>query len=204
MQNLDHSYKVQELFYSLQGEGLNAGVPAYFIRLYGCKLKCPFCDSKDTWAKASEANEMSLRLLLDMASETKAKNIVVTGGEPCLQNLEPLCAEFRARGYKTFLETSGTEPLSGEWDWVCVSPKMGFEIKPEFLQKANELKIVVANKSDIAYALEVEKLFGAQAARLLQCEWSVKNSFMSDLVDFVLQYPKWRLSLQTHKYLNIQ
>lgn len=196
------SLPVVESFYSIQGEGANTGKAAWFVRLGGCNVRCPWCDSPSTW----DAGRHPLRSISSIVNEIAASpaiNVVITGGEPLLHPLGPLCAELRARGYNIFLETSGTSPLSGDFDWICVSPKRHCPPLREVLEKAHELKIVAGDRTDLDWAGSVRKSVSRQCVLLLQPEWGRRQSASPIIIEYVKEHPEWRISLQTHKYLDI-
>ena len=193
---------VAESFYSLQGEGCNVGKAAYFIRLGGCDVHCPWCDSKSTW----DAGKHTLHSVSDIVSEAKqtpAVNIVITGGEPILYPLGILCRELKAQGFNIFLETSGTHQLSGEFDWICLSPKKHRPPLPEVLRQADELKVIVSTPEDIRWGEYLKGNVSERCALLMQPEWNRRDSAVADIVTYIKAHPEWKLSLQTHKLLNI-
>lgn len=196
------SLHVAESFYSIQGEGANTGKAAWFVRLAGCNVRCPWCDSPATW----DARRHPLRTIDSIVSEiacSPAVNVVITGGEPLLHPLEPLCAELRERGYRIYLETSGTSPLRGDFDWICVSPKKHCPPLREVLAKADELKVVIGESTDTEWAESVRKSVGAGCVLMMQPEWGRRQSASRLIVEYVKAHPEWRISLQTHKYLDI-
>ena len=190
-----------EDFYTIQGEGFNSGKAAYFIRLGGCNIGCVWCDVKDSWDSGKHPL-FSIEEIVEKA-ENPSRNVVVTGGEPLMHDLTALCNELRKKDLKIFLETSGAYPLSGEWDWICVSPKKFKAPLPEVLAKADELKVVVFNKSDFDWA-EKHALYVNPACKLyLQPEWDKHETIMPLIVEYVKNNPKWEVSLQTHKFVRI-
>ncbi|MDR0206932.1 MAG: 7-carboxy-7-deazaguanine synthase QueE [Bacteroidales bacterium] len=193
---------VMEEFYSLQGEGIQAGKPAYFLRIGGCEIGCYFCDVKESWDanrhKLTPVDEIVLRIL-----NNPARAVVITGGEPMLYNLEFLCKTLKNNNIKLYLETSGSETISGEWDWICVSPKKNHPPKLSVLQQASELKVVICNETDFDWAEENAKLVRSDCPLLLQPEWSNQKKVLPKIVDYILLNPKWRISLQSHKFINI-
>lgn len=197
------AYPLVEDFYSLQGEGYHSGHPAYFIRLAGCPVRCSFCDSKQTWNTEGfplvEAAELASRAVC-----SGAQAVVVTGGEPLIHNLDALCQALHERGLACWLETSGSQPLSGRWDWICVSPKPQAPLHAAFRRPANELKVVVSSPADFRFAEECAQFFESPVLLYLQCEWNQSSALQSQIIDYIKQHPQWRLSLQTHKYLNIR
>lgn len=193
---------IMEEFYSLQGEGYNTGEAAYFIRIGGCDVGCHFCDVKESWDAALH-KPRSADEVVERVMQESAKAVVVTGGEPMLYNLNHLCSLLKQKGIKTFLETSGTENLSGEWDWICVSPKENAETYPIFFEKANELKVIIESESDFARAEKYATKVSGNCKLYLQSEWSVAKEMTQKIVNYILKNPKWKLSLQTHKFINI-
>ena len=193
---------VMEDFYTIQGEGANTGYAAYFIRLGGCDVGCHWCDVKESW-DADLHPLRSINEVVEKAMLQEAQAIVITGGEPLMYNLEPLTKELKARGVKIFLETSGAYPMSGHFDWVCVSPKKFKNPRPDMLQRADELKVIVFNKSDFEWAEQHAKEISSNCSLFLQPEWSKSEKLLPEIIDYVKSNPKWRVSLQTHKYMNI-
>ena len=200
-------YPIIEHFYSLQGEGANAGKPAYFLRLSGCDVQCVFCDSKNSW-DSRNAQEMALEDIVDLVKKADAKNVVITGGEPLLHDLTELCNALRTNipNVSLWLETSGTAPFSGDFDHVCLSPKRTHLPLSENYAKANELKVIIQDLEDFEFAETqaecVETHNCASIQLFLQTEWSAENN--EAIIDYILKNPKWRLSVQLHKILNIQ
>jgi len=193
---------LMEAFYTIQGEGYNTGRAAYFIRLGGCDIGCHWCDVKESWDAAAHPLT-SVDSIVMQAMEHPGRAVVITGGEPLIYNLDLLTQTLQNAGILTFLETSGAYPLSGSWDWICVSPKKFKKPLPQVLEKAGELKIIIFNKSDFDWAEEHAALVGPQTRLYLQPEWSKAPEMMPYIVDYVKNNPKWQVSLQTHKYLNI-
>ena len=195
-----HKLPIMESFYSLQGEGAYAGTPAYFIRLGGCDVGCHWCDVKESW-NATDHPEVAISSLSDNFRKSGSPISVVTGGEPLMYDLNELTSELQSIG-RVHLETSGVYELTGKWDWICFSPKKFKKPKLDFYQKAHELKVIVYNKSDFEWAEgHAEKCEHAEL--FLQPEWSKEKEMLPLIVEYVKQNPKWRISLQTHKYLNI-
>ncbi|MBL7742896.1 MAG: 7-carboxy-7-deazaguanine synthase QueE [Chitinophagaceae bacterium] len=191
-----------EHFYTLQGEGFHQGKAAYFIRLGGCDVGCVWCDVKDSW----EAEKHPKYKISDLTAEvrkTPAEIVVITGGEPLMHNLDVLTKELRAAGLKTNIETSGAHPLSGAWDWICLSPKKFKVPLPEILPHANELKVVVFNKSDLEWAEHYAALVSAACKLYLQPEWDKASNVTPLIIEYIKSHPKWELSLQIHKYINV-
>lgn len=193
---------VMEAFYTVQGEGLYAGQAAYFIRLGGCDVGCTWCDVKESWDAAAHPL-VDVGSIVAGAAKHRARIAVVTGGEPLLHDLGPLTAALRAAGFRTHLETSGSSPLSGEWHHICFSPKKFKAPVPGFHQHADELKVVVFNKHDLPWADGHAALVRPGCACYLQPEWDKRDAVTPMIVEQVKADPRWRISLQTHKYLNI-
>ena len=193
---------VVEEFYSLQGEGYHTGKAAYFVRVGGCEVGCSFCDEMRAW-NADKYPKLDVDDIVARAAKVPARAVVVTGGEPMLYNMDYLCAKMHERGISCFLETSGSEPLSGAWEWICLSPKYGAAPKPEMLAKANELKVVIGCEEDFAWAEENAKKVSGNCLLFLQPDWNRCNAIIGRLVQYILDNPKWRMSLQTHKYMQI-
>ncbi len=193
---------LMEEFYSLQGEGFHTGKAAWFIRVGGCDVGCRWCDVKESWNAdlhpLTPADEIVSR-----AAECPAKAVVVTGGEPLQYNMDYLCRQLHQHEIKTFLETSGSEKLSGSWDWVCLSPKRNSPPAPEILPMADELKVIIADENDFAWAEQNAALVKPGCKLLLQPEWSQYNRMIQPIVDYILQHPHWTISLQAHKFMRI-
>lgn len=193
---------VMEHFYTIQGEGYHQGRAAYFIRLAGCDVGCVWCDVKDSW----DANKHPLYKVEDLVATVKttpADIVVITGGEPLMHNLSELTAALKAAGLKTHIETSGAHPLSGQLDWVCVSPKKFKAPLPDILPLADELKIVVYNKSDFQWAENYAAMVSPKCKLFLQPEWSKVAEITPLIIEYIKQNPKWELSIQAHKYINV-
>ncbi|MEP5612940.1 MAG: 7-carboxy-7-deazaguanine synthase QueE [Cyclobacteriaceae bacterium] len=197
-----HFLPVMESFHTIQGEGFHTGKSAYFIRLGGCDVGCHWCDVKESW-DASQLGWVSVEELALEAERSNAEIVVITGGEPLMYDLSELTNEIHSMGMKTNIETSGAYPLTGKWDWVCFSPKKFKEPKEEFYAKSDELKVIVFNKSDFKWAQEHSNKIGERSKLYLQREWSKSKEVTPLIVEFVKQKPKWQISLQTHKYLDI-
>ena len=193
---------VMESFYTIQGEGFYSGTPAYFIRLGGCDVGCVWCDVKESW-DASQFEWFSVGQISKDAKNSGAHVVVVTGGEPLMYDLSELTSELKRLGLQTNIETSGTYPLSGQWDWICFSPKKFKAPLDEFYSKSHELKVIAFNKSDFKWASEHGDKMGPTAELFLQPEWSKEKEITPLVVDFVKRNPKWKISLQTHKYMDI-
>jgi hypothetical protein len=200
--DLSEKLPIMEAFYTLQGEGFHSGKAAYFIRLGGCDVGCVWCDVKDSW-DANAHPKVAVGELLNNAKEHPGKLIVITGGEPLMYNLDNLTAVLQSENFKTNIETSGAHPLSGSWDWICFSPKKFKEPLPEFYEAAHELKIIVFNKSDFDFAEKHAEKVNKDCILYLQPEWDKREQMMPLIVDYIKENPKWRMSIQTHKYLDI-
>ena len=196
------SLPVMEHFYTIQGEGFHQGKAAYFIRLGGCDVGCVWCDVKDSWdaEKHPKWKVESLRLKV---KETPAEIVVITGGEPLMHDLTELTKELQGAGLKTNIETSGAHPLSGSWDWICLSPKKFKAPLAEIIPLANELKIVVFNKSDFDWAEKYAALVSPSCKLFLQPEWDKAAEITPLIIDYIKAHPQWELSLQIHKYINV-
>jgi organic radical activating enzyme len=193
---------VMEQFYTIQGEGNNTGKAAYFIRIGGCDVGCHWCDVKESW-DASIHPLTSITSLLDDVLSYSAKSVVITGGEPLQYNLTELTSLLKENHIETYIETSGAYPISGNWDWICLSPKKTMPPKNEIYKIAHELKIIVYNKHDFEWAKQEAEKVNSTCILYLQPEWSKRNEMMPLIVEFVKQHTNWRVSLQTHKYMNI-
>ena len=192
---------VMESFYTIQGEGSHSGKAAYFIRLGGCDVGCHWCDVKESWN--SELHPpTSIDLIVDNAAKY-ADTIVVTGGEPLMWDMTLLTQKLKEQNLKVHIETSGAYELSGSWDWICLSPKKNKLPTQTVYDKAHELKVIIFNKHDFIFAEEQAEKVNKNAILFLQPEWSKKEEMTPLIVDYVMNNPKWRVSLQTHKYLNI-
>ncbi len=193
---------LMEDFYTIQGEGFHAGTAAYFLRIGGCDVGCVWCDVKESWEAAAhppvEISEMVRRV-----EAVGARFCVITGGEPALYNLDPLTQALQARGIETALETSGAYPLSGVWHWVCFSPKKFKTPDPSVYAQADELKVVVYNRHDFEWAESHAARVKPGCRLFLQPEWSREKQLLPLLIEYVKKNPQWRISLQTHKYMNI-
>jgi len=200
--NTTTSLPVMESFYTLQGEGFHQGKAAYFIRLAGCDVGCVWCDVKESWDK-DLYREQSIEEIIKGAKEYPGRLAVITGGEPTLHNLNYLTKCLHREGFQTNIETSGSSPLSGTWDWICLSPKKFKPPLKEILQKANELKIIIFNKSDFAWAEKYAALAPSSCKLYLQPEWSKVAIVTPPVIDYIKKNPKWELSLQIHKYINV-
>jgi len=193
---------VLEEFYTLQGEGFNTGKAAYFLRIGGCDIGCTWCDSKLSWS----GNTFPLTAVdevIERAKQYPAKALVVTGGEPALFPLDYLCDRLHEEGFETYLETSGAYPLSGSWDWVCLSPKRQSPPYPDNYAKAHELKVIIEQPADMNWAEENARQVNPGCHLFLQPEWSRRKEIATVIVSYIGEHPEWRLSLQSHKYIGI-
>ena len=192
---------LMESFYTLQGEGYHKGSAAYFIRIAGCDIGCHWCDVKDSWnSKLHPPTNVS-----EIVSTAKkySDTVVVTGGEPLMWNMDPLCEALHLLGIKTHIETSGAYSISGSWDWFCLSPKKNKLPLKSVYKNADELKMVIYNRDDLKFAEQQADNVNGECKLFLQPEWSRREKVMPMIVNYVLENPKWKVSLQTHKYLNI-
>ena len=200
--NQTNALPLMEDFYTIQGEGAFSGVPAYFLRLGGCDVGCVWCDVKDSW-DASKHPLVTIQEMVDRVVATPAEIAVITGGEPLIYNLDTLTSALKEKGIRTHIETSGAYPLSGKWDWICVSPKKFKSPLEKIYDKAHELKVIVYNKSDFLWAREFAEKVNPNCILLLQPEWSKSAEILPSIIEFVKENPKWRISLQTHKFMDI-
>lgn len=193
---------LMEEFYTIQGEGFYSGHAAYFIRLGGCDVGCHWCDVKESW----DAELHPLTKVEDMVSKASAnegKLVIITGGEPLMYNMDYLTSELKKAGMQTNIETSGAYEMSGDFDWICLSPKKNKLPTQSVYDAAHELKVVIYNKHDFIFAEEQAARVNDNALLLLQTEWSKKDEMTPLIVEYVKQNPKWKISMQTHKYLDI-
>ncbi len=191
-----------EDFYTIQGEGFHAGKPAYFIRLGGCDVGCRWCDAKYTW-NPKIFPPVDVNVVVERAKECAAQAIVITGGEPLLYPLDVLTSRLRDEGLEIFLETSGTHPFSGEFDWVCLSPKRQQPPLAEAFGRAHELKVIIQTEEDFAWAEENARRVGRYCRLYLQPEWSAFEQIMPKIVEYAKANPRWSISIQTHKFMRI-
>ncbi len=192
---------LMEEFYTIQGEGFHKGTAAYFIRVGGCDVGCHWCDVKESW-NADTHPPTPISHIVENAA-IHSNTIVVTGGEPLTWDMGPLTHALTSRNLQTHIETSGAYPLTGTWDWICLSPKKNKLPQGMIYDKAHELKMIVYNRHDLVFAEEQAALVNKDCILFLQPEWSVRDKVIPLIVDYVMQNPKWKVSLQTHKYLNI-
>lgn len=191
-----------EDFYTIQGEGFHMGKPAYFIRLGGCDVGCKWCDAKFTW-NPKTFSPVAVDEIVARASSFPARAAVVTGGEPSLYPLDYLCSELKKRNIETFIETSGAHPLSGIWDWICLSPKKQQAPVDNIHRRANELKVIIEHEEDLAWAEENAAKVSSSCLLYLQPEWSKYKKVIRPLVEYAKQHPSWNISIQAHKFMNI-
>ncbi|MCG2418535.1 7-carboxy-7-deazaguanine synthase QueE [Aequorivita sp. F47161] len=192
---------LMEEFYTIQGEGYHKGTAAYFIRVGGCDVGCHWCDVKESW-NAELHPPTPIGKIVENAAKY-SKTIVITGGEPLTWNMNPLTEMLKAQGMQIHIETSGAYKLTGTWDWVCLSPKKMKLPTEEVYKVASELKVIVFNKDDFRFAEEQAAKVNKDCILYLQPEWSKREKMSPLIVDYVMQNPQWKVSLQTHKYLNI-
>jgi len=193
---------VMEAFYTLQGEGFHQGRAAYFIRLGGCDVGCSWCDVKESWDVSAHPLQ-SITNIVKEASKYSGRLAVITGGEPLMHNLDHLTSALHEAGFETNIETSGSSSLSGEWDWICLSPKKFKFPLPEILPLANEIKVIIYNKTDFAWAEKYASLVSPNCKLYLQPEWGKANQMTPLIVEYIKANPRWELSLQIHKYINV-
>ncbi len=202
---------VMESFYTIQGEGFHQGKAAYFIRLGGCDVGCVWCDVKESWDENVHAKKSVSEIVSTAVQEIKANHnysaenniAVITGGEPLLHSLTELTTALQAAGFKTNIETSGSSPLSGKWDWICLSPKKFKRPLPEILPLANELKVVIFNSSDLKWAEEYAQQVSPSCKLYLQPEWDKRAIVTPLIIDYIKANPIWQISLQIHKYIHV-
>ncbi|MCF8226997.1 MAG: radical SAM protein [Bacteroidales bacterium] len=200
----ENGFKVPlvEEFYTLQGEGYHVGKAAYFIRIGGCDVGCSWCDTKFSWDPELHPT-VAVEDIADRASGYPAAAVVVTGGEPLMVNMEPLTTMLKKKKIQTFLETSGAYPLTGTWDWICLSPKKNMPPTGDIHTRADELKVIISEESDIEWALEHSARVKNECILYLQPEWSRREKIMPVVIAFIKENPDWRVSLQAHKYMRI-
>lgn len=191
-----------EKFYSIQGEGYHTGKAAYFIRIAGCDIACDWCDTKFSWNNHPEWL-MKVEEIVEIASKYPAKAVVVTGGEPLSYNLDMLCDSLKEKEIETYLETCGAYELTGNWNWICLSPKMQNPPVADIYNKADELKVIIQNTNDFIWAEENAKKVNKNCKLFLQPEWSMFGEIIEDVVSYVKENPKWNISIQAHKFMHI-
>lgn len=197
---------VMEHFYTLQGEGFHQGRAAYFVRLGGCDVGCVWCDVKESWDAAAHPKmsvDEIVQTVINNTTADKKPLVVITGGEPLMHDLTQLTAALQGAGFETNIETSGSSPLSGSWNWICLSPKKFKAPLADVVPHANELKVVVFNKSDFDWAEKYAALVSSDCKLYLQPEWDKASSVTPMIIEYIKQHPKWELSLQIHKYINV-
>jgi len=192
---------LMEEFYTIQGEGFHKGTAAYFVRIGGCDVGCHWCDVKESWLPELHPATQTSKIVMNASKYSNA--IVVTGGEPLMWSMDELTSQLKNAGLQVHIETSGAYSLSGTWDWICLSPKKNKLPKDEVYAKAHELKCIIYNKSDFKFAEEQASKVNQDCILYLQPEWSKRDKVVPEIVDYVMANPKWKVSLQTHKYLNI-
>lgn len=201
--NIPQTLPIIEEFYSIQGEGINSGSAAYFVRLAGCDVKCPWCDTKQSWneenAKLCSVDDIAAR-----AAANPSPNVVITGGEPLMHNLAPLCERLEQKCLSVWLETSGTHHITGSFDWICLSPKKHHPPLDEVLEQANELKVVISSADDFAFAEQCAAKAAAECVLVLQPEWDSRQQSTQLIFDYVLKHPVWKVSAQMHKYIGVR
>jgi 7-carboxy-7-deazaguanine synthase len=191
-----------EEFFSLQGEGYHTGKAAYFIRLGGCDVGCSWCDSRFSWN--TDLHPMvETGLIIERIIKSGTDSVVVTGGEPLMWNLDFLCSCLKEKKVSTFIETSGAYPLSGEWDWICLSPKKNMPPVNEICIVADELKVIIQDKTDFKWAEKYRGMVNGKCRLFLQPEWSRSESVIPEIVEYIKRNPIWRISLQVHNYMRI-
>jgi organic radical activating enzyme len=191
-----------EEFFTLQGEGFQTGRAAYFIRLGGCDVGCSWCDSRYSWNPDLHPL-VDADKIIENVLKSGTDSVVVTGGEPLMWDLGYLCRELKLRRINTFIETSGAYPLTGKWDWICLSPKKNMPPVGKICEVADELKIIIQNKNDFIWAEKYRDLVNKDCKLFLQPEWSKFQSVIPEIVEYVKKHPEWRVSLQSHKYMHI-
>jgi len=201
-QIINQELPLMEDFYTIQGEGFHQGTAAYFIRLGGCDVGCVWCDVKESW-DVNAHPKLPVSVLAQKAKESGSQVVVITGGEPAMHNLEGLTSEIKQVGLNTHIETSGVYPLTGTWDWICFSPKKFKAPHPSIFRQAHELKVVVFHKSDFDFSEEFAAKVSSACRLYLQPEWSKENEMLPLIIEYVKRNPKWKISLQVHKYMNI-
>ncbi|MBE7170029.1 MAG: 7-carboxy-7-deazaguanine synthase QueE [Williamsia sp.] len=191
-----------EAFYTLQGEGFHQGKAAYFIRLAGCDVGCVWCDVKESWNPVLHPHRKITELVLE-ARRHKGRIAVITGGEPLMHDCTALTHQLHQAGFNVHMETSGSSPLSGEWDWICLSPKKFKPPLPEVVQAAHELKVVIYHKSDFAWAEQWAAQVSSSCKLYLQPEWQRSETMLPLIVEYIKENPHWELSVQIHKFINV-
>lgn len=193
---------LMEEFYTIQGEGANTGKAAYFVRIGGCDVGCSWCDVKESWNRKMHPPTLTDEIVKHAAAQP-AKAVVVTGGEPLMNNLDYLCAELKKNNVTRYLESSGAHPYSGDWDWICVSPKKKSPPVESVYSRASELKVVIETEKDFEWAEANAKLVNSDCQLFLQPEWSKADKMMHAITEYVMKNPQWNISIQSHKYMKI-
>ncbi len=191
-----------EEFYTIQGEGFHTGKAAYFIRIGGCDVGCSWCDTKFSWDPSLHP-VVPAGEIISRVTEYPASAVVVTGGEPLMVNLDYLTGLLKEKGVETYLETSGVYPLTGTWDWICLSPKPHAPPRKEFFETAHELKVIISGEEELLWAEESSRKVTAGCKLYLQPEWSRRETMLPLIIEYVKQHPRWMISLQSHKYMRI-
>jgi 7-carboxy-7-deazaguanine synthase len=191
-----------EEFFTIQGEGYHAGEAAWFIRLGGCDVACNWCDSRFSWDPDMHPL-VETDKIIEHAVHSGTKSVVVTGGEPLIWDLDYLCAGLKSDKICTFIETSGAYPLSGQWDWICLSPKRNLPPVGNICLKADELKVIIETRDDFNWAEKYRKMVGTRCHLFLQPEWSRFSAIIPEIIEYVKRNPQWKISLQIHKYMHI-
>lgn len=193
---------VMEMFYSIQGEGGNTGKPAAFVRIGGCDVGCHWCDVKESWNAALHPLTKT-RDIIDYVHAFPANAVVITGGEPLKYRLDPLCEGLKEKGVTIYLETCGAYSSQGKFDWICLSPKKNLPPRQDMLDRADELKMIIHDRSDFQWAEKHAAMVGEKCRLFLQPEWSRSGQMLPEIVEYVKEHPQWMVSLQSHKFMNI-
>lgn len=193
---------VVEEFFSLQGEGFQTGRAAYFIRIGGCDIGCSWCDSRFSWNPMLHPM-VGTETIINHVIDSGADSVVVTGGEPLMWSLDLLCDGLKRKNISTFIETSGAYPLTGNWNWICLSPKKNMPPMDEICKVADELKVIIQDKSDFEWAEKYHNLVNSACRLYLQPEWSRFENIVPEIVEYIKKNSVWRISLQVHKYMHI-
>ncbi|MEO5998250.1 MAG: 7-carboxy-7-deazaguanine synthase QueE [Chitinophagaceae bacterium] len=202
IKHITQTLPVMEAFYTIQGEGFHQGKAAYFIRLGGCDVGCVWCDVKDSW-EASRHPQKTLPQIVTEAAEYPGRMAIVTGGEPLMHDCTELTRQLHRAGFQTNIETSGSHSLTGNWDWICLSPKKFKPPLPGIMPVANELKVVIFHKSDFEWAEKHAAQVSPSCKLYLQPEWDRAAIITPLIIDYIKMHPQWELSLQIHKYINV-
>ena len=201
MKEKEQQLPIMEAFYTIQGEGYFTGNPAYFIRTGGCDVGCVWCDVKESWS--DQWPLLTTSELVSQALSAETRLVVITGGEPLMYDMHPLTSGLREQGLQTHVETSGAHTLTGEWDWICFSPKKFMKPQEAYYNVADELKVVIYNKHDFAWAEEHAEKVRPECLLYLQPEWDKSEQILPELIEYVKDNPRWKISLQTHKFMKI-